>query len=368
MPDDQLILAYLVTDRRVTAFAISKEKFTLWPIESPGSIGKGLADLLKLWGITEKKIGVDADILAGGKWQDTAATLLKDLTNSNKPEMWDAYREVVIVPDGLLWYVPFDALQIARGQEFEPLLGKVRLRYVPTAGLANASGLVRKPHMRTAAVVGKLHLQQDDQVGADAWAGIRQVLPDAQRLGDVLPGPSSLLAAACDRAVVLCDLEQKTRGPYDWAPLHVDRNKAGGSLDSWLTLPWQGPAELILPGFHTQAETGLKRGANGSEVFLPVCGLMAAGARSILLTRWSAAGQSTYDLVREYLQELPYASAAEAWHRSVELARGNPLDPAREPRLNRSGVKGDPTADHPFFWAGFLLIDSGTRPAPEAKP
>ncbi len=39
----------------------------------------------------------------------------------------------------------------------------------------------------------------------------------------------------------------------------------------------------------------------GDEVFLAVCGLMANGARTILLSRWRTGGQTSVDLVREFL-------------------------------------------------------------------
>jgi CHAT domain-containing protein len=91
---------------------------------------------------------------------------------------------------------------------------------------------------------------------------------------------------------------------------------------------------------------------------------MATGARSILISRWPVAGQSTYDLVREYVQELPYMSAAGAWQRSVQLTRRNPIDPALEPRIKSTGEPLELTASHPFFWAGFALIDTGSAPSP----
>ena len=44
-------------------------------------------------------------------------------------------------------------------------------------------------------------------------------------------------------------------------------------------------------------------------------------------------------------------------------ARENPIDQNREPRLKHSNDAGDtPKADHPFFWAGYLLVDTGPRP------
>ncbi len=51
--------------------------------------------------------------------------------------------ELVIVPDGVLWYLPFEALQIdgeSVGQPSTSLLAKRRIRYVPTMGLALADG------------------------------------------------------------------------------------------------------------------------------------------------------------------------------------------------------------------------------------
>ena len=41
-----------------------------------------------------------------------AANLLLQLTNQMKGEDWKNYKELVVVPDGLLWYLPFEALQV----------------------------------------------------------------------------------------------------------------------------------------------------------------------------------------------------------------------------------------------------------------
>jgi hypothetical protein len=83
---------------------------------------------------------------------------------------------------------------------------------------------------------------------------------------------------------------------------------------------------------------------------------MSTGSRTILITRWRPAGQTTFDLVREFVQELPRSSATDAWHRAVELARSTELDIDREPRVKLS-PSDNLKADHPFFWAGYLLVD-----------
>ena len=38
-----------------------------------------------------------------------------------------------------------------------------------------------------------------------------------------------------------------------------------------------------------------------------------------------------------------------------------PLNPTLEPRVNKAGMQSPPNADHPFFWAGFLLADTGAQ-------
>jgi hypothetical protein len=98
-------------------------------------------------------------------------------------------------------------------------------------------------------------------------------------------------------------------------------------------------------------------------LFLSLCGLMSTGARTILISRWRTGGQTSLGLVREFAQELPHISPAEAWQRSVQVAINTQIDPAHEPRLKKAPPGTElPNADHPFFWAGYMLVDSGVKP------
>jgi hypothetical protein len=125
---------------------------------------------------------------------------------------------------------------------------------------------------------------------------------------------------------------------------------------------------VVVTGFPTAAETSLKgprRGDSaavpGNEIFQSVCALMASGARTVLVSRWRTGGQMNLQLVREFVQELEHGPADEAWQRSVLLAWETPLDATQEPRLKRLAEGVDPPgANHPFFWAGYLLVDTGT--------
>jgi hypothetical protein len=69
--------------------------------------------------------------------------------------------------------------------------------------------------------------------------------------------------------------------------------------------------------------------------------------------------------VQEFVQELPHTSASDAWQRAVMLTAGSRLDIDAEPRIRKSAVDELPRANHPFFWAGYMLIDCGA-PLPKA--
>ena len=105
---------------------------------------------------------------------------------------------------------------------------------------------------------------------------------------------------------------------------------------------------------------------------------MSCGARTILLSRWRTGGQSSLDLTREFAQELPHTSPADAWQRAVLLESSSQLDLEGEPRIKHAATDEKPKADNPFFWAGYMLIDSsqvsqnmepkGAEPAAKPKP
>jgi hypothetical protein len=221
-------------------------------------------------------------------------------------------------------------------------------------------------------VVGKLYPRDEDAVARKAFEELAAVVPGAVALRPPPPAPSSVYGSLFQRLVVLDDVVVSEQEPYGWALAPIDRGKAGGSLAEWFMLPWGGPDVVVLPGFHTAAEDALKRvhkGPPGNDLFLTVCGLMANGARTVLLSRWRTGGQTSFDLAREFTQELPRTSPADAWQRAVQLTAGSRLNFDAEPRIKHVTADEAPRTVHPFFWAGYMLVDCGTRAAqPESRP
>ncbi|NUQ62888.1 MAG: CHAT domain-containing protein [Pirellulales bacterium] len=364
------LLCFFSAGSDLYGFLINNERYAYWRLKNASLLSKQIVGALREMGQFEQNREVTFKELAESAWRESARQLLDAILEGSQADFSQAFEELVIVPDGLLWYVPFEALQVKAGDQLQPLISRVRIRYAPTASLGIPDGRRPSPVAKTAVVLGKLYPRHEDAVAQTAFEDLAAAVPGSVAVkGPGLPGASSLYAGLMDRLIVLDDISLPDANPYSWAPIQIDRGKPGNALSDWLTLPWGGPSVVILPGFHTAAESGLKkvdRTAPGSEIFLSVCGLMASGARTILLSRWRTGGQSSFDLVREFTQELPHATPADAWQRAVLVAADTRINAEAEPRVKESETGQLPKADHPFFWAGYMLVDCGV-PSPAAE-
>jgi tetratricopeptide (TPR) repeat protein len=365
MGEGQIAFTYFATSRYVFGMAIARDKFNGWQIEAPREVTKKVTDLLRAMGHYDANKALDGKDLASESWKPIARELLSLLTDNPPPEFWNNYQEAIFVPDSVLWYLPFEALQVGSEEKTQSLLAKMPVRYAPTISLITPDGRAVPRDARSAVVAGRLFPRWRDEETQAALDEIIRALPKVETFAD-FPASSGLLAKAYDRVVIMDDVED-VGGPYEYSPMQLDRGKPGSSLARWMMLPWGSPAQVVAPGFHTAAENGLRKSGTGDEIFLTACAFYASGGRTVLLSRWRTGGQSSIDLTREFVQELPFAPASHAWRRSVELLRAGELDPELEPRVTGVDRSAPLPPDHPFFWAGYLLLDTGASPIPAAS-
>lgn len=374
LPKGGALLVFFNTSRGLYGFFLADGRYSYWQLKSPAGAARLGQTLLRELGHYEGNRELTIKELADPKWKSTAQKLLQMLLEGSKADLAQV-SEVIVVPDGWLWYVPLEALPISQAQAnqpADPLLWRMRIRYLPLASLAVPDGRGRRPSAKTAVVVGKLFPQDAQEVAQQAYEKLAGVVRGSTMLRTPPPVPSSLYGVLIDHLIVLDDLGMVPQSPYRWAPIPLDRSRPGNQLEDWFALPFGGPDVIVLPGYRTAAENALKQTpplGPGMEIFLPICGLMNTGARTILLSRWRPAGKTAFDLVREFAQEIPYTTAAQAWQRSVLLVAQQTLDPEAEPRLKKPAPDEEPPkAEHPFFWAGYLLVDTGVPPEASAKP
>ena len=370
LPDGHAVLAFLSTSRGLYAFLLNNQQYTWWRVASAARLRTEIVNLLRALGQHAGNQELDLKQLRDDSWKPTAQRVLELILEGSRADFKNDFDELVVVPDGLLWYVPFEALQVEVEGRRRPLIARVRVRYVPTVSLVVPWGAGRHQSATTAVVAGKLFPRDGADVAQAELDKLAGVLPGVEPFPARLSGPSAVYATLFDRLVVLDDLPETEKNPLAFAPVPIDAGKPGNTVGDWLALPFGAPDEIVLPGFHTAAERSL-RGVNpdtaGQEVFLTVCSLMSAGARTVLLSRWRTGGRTSYDLVREFTQELPHTSPADAYQRAVFLTAGSHIDVEAEPRVRRAQVDELPLANHPFFWGAYMLVDAGAVPQPGAE-
>ena len=171
----------------------------------------------------------------------------------------------------------------------------------------------------------------------------------------------ALLAKMIPQLVVLVEIASPDND-HDWVPLAGAKEMSGTLFSDWLRLPWGGPRLVVFPAYHTDTENALRNGGDGRELFIPLTGLYACGAETVVISRWNPGGRTACDQVGEFLKNLKDANltAAQAWQRASLQIAGSKLVPSEEPRIKGTTNEKsslDIRANHPFFWGALLFSD-----------
>jgi hypothetical protein len=355
-------------------FLLTKNDARIWQLPDARKLRTGLADFLKEIGNYGANRQLAIAELKADKWQETAknayATLFPDahLDLSHTTGL-------IIVPDDVLWNLPFEALIPGGAKTDKALIDYCPVRYGPTGALGVARPQPMRRIQHTGIVANELKFAGDEAERDAALKELESAFAKPIELPTTLPESGNLIAPLLDQLIVMDDLSQNAE--IGEAATILPRSKGNNKdfANAGVILPFVGPEQIVLTGVATEAEVGLKptkRGGKqvrpGAGVFQSMCTMMSGGARTVLMTRWRTGGRTNFDLVREFAKELPNAPAAESWQRACLLAREAALDVTHEPRLKQADDASDLTADHPFFWAGYMLIDTGPRPNAQAAP
>ena len=119
--------------------------------------------------------------------------------------------------------------------------------------------------------------------------------------------PAHLVLPLLDTLVVLDDVDPARTATLSSMLMPRGRGNAADKPEGAAVLPYGGPQHVIVAGFTTAAGQGLKTSRRsaartarpGSEVFQTLCGLMATGARTVVLSRWRTGGRTNLELVRD---------------------------------------------------------------------
>lgn len=363
----QALLSFHWTASGLFAALEDRDKLLAWQVKQAAGLPGEIRSLAKELSLHERGAAVGTDRIAAGDWQGSAARIERMLfENSRGASLADGIEELVIVPDGWLWYVPFEILPVASnqaGDDRRPLREVCQIRYAPTRSLAVLRFAPREGGT-TGLLLGRMTKGEKREAAA---AGAEAMLAGTVGAAVVEPsagGPTADLVGSLFDTLVVYDELAAAEPAAPWPLFTAGGGRTVTTFGDWLAAPPKRPRQVVLPGVQTAMATGLAKlpPRPGEDLFLPAVDLIAAGGRTALLSRWRSGGPIGESLVREFLRETAGrggATAAEAWQRAVDVVTPERPDPDREPRIKQADDEILEDATHPVFWAGHLVIDCG---------
>ncbi len=141
-------------------------------------------------------------------------------------------------------------------------------------------------------------------------------------------------------------------------PLEPSRENA---LANWMQSPLRAPSRLFLPGLQTAATKVEFKG--GQEIFIPACTFMAAGTKSVWMSRWKVGGRSAHTALDRVMDEIQFESPSSAWQRAAIALWAEELPTGDEPILPTARAL-PPTINgqHPILWSGYMMLGDHLPP------
>ncbi len=347
VPHDTAVLSYLVTEKQTWVFILSQR-------------GKGMQVIGVPLGFTRQELEEDIRWLQGqmGRRKPVGATLLRLYTRlivPIKPFLRNK-RRLVIVPDSLLYALPFQALQ-----DFDNryLVEQFSIAYAPSVTALEALNQRAKKERKVASNllwVGFGAPKLDASLAPLPYARqeVSAIAKMLRRSGKFASVQAFLGPTASEEAAKKA-LQQGTwvhfathgiadpqRPLYSRLFLTPSKNQDGIlNVHEVLDLGLLPARKVVL----SACETGLGRSFQGEGLLGMVWSFLAVGTQTLVVSQWQVDDLSTAKLMVAYYRHLlrgkaPADALAAAQREFVE-----------HPRFS-----------HPYFWAGFVLWGSGWSP------
>ena len=243
-------------------------------------------------------------------------------------------KNIIVVPHGVLHYLPFAALQDDTG---EFLIDRYGLRFLPSASVLKYLRPVMQKLEAPMLVLGNPDL-------GDPRLDLAFAEGEARLVGGMIPGSRVLLRKEASETNfkkaggVFTRIHFATHGKF----------QADDPLSSGLYLAKDAENDGVLTVGElysmtlnadlvtlSACETGLGKIANGDDVVGLTRGFLYAGSRSIVASLWSVDDQATAALMQAFYKNLSTMNKREA--------------------LRQSQIKARESFPHPFYWAAFQL-------------
>ncbi|MBN8731384.1 MAG: CHAT domain-containing protein [Acidobacteria bacterium] len=294
--------------------------------------------------------------------------LAAELLPANLPIRDPRFRNWLIVTDGIIGAIPFDALPLSSGRL---VIDHASVTYLPAAALLLAAyppSAWRLPWQRQLLALanpsGAAGSGSSLLLGDQNWKPLPNAEREARAIAAVLPGNSTVAIGAAARKAFL--LRQASEHTVVHLATHAvsdsedaQRSRlllAGAASQSWEYLFRGEIASLPLRQLQlvtlSACETGHGSVVRGEGAQSLANAFLLAGARAAVSTLWKVEDAATAELMREFYVGL-----------SAGLSKAEALRQAKLRLLHGASARR-----HPAYWSAFVLTGDGWSPLPPVVP
>ncbi len=333
LPSDTCLLEYYFTGEQVLAAILTKETLDIFPVTTVSRVSEALR--LLRFQLGRVQLGSDFAQASGNRYRTTLAHLAElydDLIAPIRAHL-DA-RHLVVVPHGILHYLPFHALH--DGDKF--LIDSHNVSYAPSAAVY---ALCNRPGGESRGVSSLILGVPDAQAPLiqDEVEAVHRLLPNSELFLGAEANHELLLRRTGSSEVIHIATHGEFRPDN---PMFSGIRLGDGYLHLYELYHMQLSTELLtLSG----CATGLNVIAAGDELVGLIRGALYAGARSLLLTLWDVHDRSTAKFMTNFYHRLKQGD-----NKAAAVATA-----AKEIRE---------THPHPYYWAPFVVVGKALSGVP----
>jgi len=354
----QIVLSVLQTQAGYHIFFFDDQRARYLGLVDARALKKGVGSVLAAMGVAANY--ADPQLLASETWKDAVREFQANLFEDIPADDLAAAKELIVIPDGLLWYVPFEAFLVGDGDDERPLIETTKVRYSPTLFLSFAKPSSTGEIKSTGVVTGPMYPKTDSELADQAFTDVLEKEIDAKNVGTGSTGelPSGQLAGRLDQLVVLSEASVKD-GAFALQPMRVDGSKnpkGQATLLDWLSVPLLSPDHVVMLGLNSIGGVDGLSQPKGSEMFFTATSILAAGGRTAVLSRWNTGGQAQVDLAARYARYAAVMPVTVALQNAVKQTRSSKIDREKEPRIRQDPEAPKFDANAPYFWASPMVV------------
>ena len=369
LDDETALLEYLVGDSTVYVFTVTAQGSKVVSLANDSTLQTSLTTLRS---VLDKTATLSPDE-AQHTLHREASRLYQRLVAPALESVNPSVQTLLIVPDGLLSYLPFEVLltqpvddRNADQRALPYLLRKYRISYTYSAALQSTFPTFSPRPASPRYVAFAPSYTANSKKGRGDEVPLAWNQSEVAQIGHYLKGNSRMGRQATEAQFkreasqydilhlathAFPDAEEPMQARLVFAAPPTATNDSSGTEDGMLyayeLYAMELPTQLaVLSACHTGNGTW----ARGEGMMSLARAFIYAGCQSLVLNRWSAEDASTAQLMNNFYR---YLAQGLPKHEALQRAKLDFLDQA------------SPVYAHPFYWGGFVLVGD---PAPIVYP